>query len=94
MSDIEYVDVVAVKALPNFHLWAKFSNGREGVRDFRPLLASGGVMVEPLRDNAVFEQVSLNNHVPAWPNGYEIDATNLHLEMLRDGLLSSPVAAE
>lgn len=94
MSDIEYVDVVAVKALPNFHLWAKFSNGRQGVRDFRPLLAAGGSMLEPLKDEAVFAQVALNNHVPAWPNGYEIDATNLHLEMMRDGLLSPSIAAE
>ena len=48
MNDIEYVDVVAVKALPDFCLWVRFSNGREGVRDFKPVLDQGGVMVEPL----------------------------------------------
>ena len=94
MSDIEFVDVVAVKALPDFHLWVRFSNGCEGVRDFRPILAEGGPMVEPLRDEAVFGGVYVNYHVPAWPNGFEIDATNLHLEMLRDGLLSTTAAAE
>ena len=94
MTDIEYVDVVAVKALPDFHLWAKFSNGREGIRDFRPILAEGGPMIEPLKDETVFGQVYINDHVPAWPNGYEIDATNLHLEMLKDGLLSPSIAAE
>jgi len=94
MSDIEYVDVVAVKALPEFHLWVRFSNGREGVRDFRPMLAKGGVMVEPLKDEAVFQGVHVNYHVPTWPNGFEIDATNLHLEMLRDGQLTTSVAAE
>lgn len=94
MNDIEYVDVVAVKALPDFHLWVRFSNGREGVRDFRPVLAKGGPMVEPLRDVAVFGAVYVSHHVPAWPNGYEIDSTNLHLEMQRAGLLTASVAAE
>lgn len=94
MNDIEYVDVVAVKALPGFQLWVRFSNAREGIRDFRPILAAGGVMVEPLRDEAVFQGVHVGDHVPVWPNGYEIDATNLHMEMLREGLLTAPVAAE
>jgi hypothetical protein len=31
--------------------------------------------------------------VPAWPNGFEIDATNLYMEMQKAGLLTSPVAA-
>ena len=94
MNDIEYVDVIALRALPDFNLWVRFSNGREGVRDFRPVLARGGAMVEPLKDEAVFQALYINDNVPAWPNGYEIDATNLHLEMLRDGLLTKPVAAE
>ena len=94
MNDIEYVDVVAVKALPDFCLWVRFSNRREGVRDFKPVLDQGGVMVEPLKDEAVFRRVTVNHHVPAWPNGYEVDATNLHLNMLKDGLLTTSVAAE
>lgn len=94
MNDIEYVDVVAVKALPDYRFWVRFSNGREGVRDFRSMLAQGGEMIEALKDEAVFMGVHVSHHVPAWPNGYEIDATNLHLEMLRDGLLTSSVAAE
>lgn len=94
MIDIEYVDVVAVKALPDFHLWVRFSNGREGVRDFRPLIAQGGPMAQPLRDPAVFNGVYVNDDVPAWPNGYEIDATNLHLKMLEEGLLTTNEAAE
>ena len=94
MNEIEYVDVVAVKALADFQLWVRFSNGREGVCDFGPILAEGGEMIEPLRDAALFEKVFVHHHVPAWPNGYEIDATNLHLEMSRDGLLSATAAAE
>jgi hypothetical protein len=91
---IEYVDVVALKPLPGFKLWLRFSNGREGVRDFADILAEGGEMVEPLKDEAFFSRVVLHHTVPAWPNGYEIDATNLHLELDQAGLLTSPVAAE
>ena len=91
---IEFVDVVALKPLPGFRLWLRFSNGREGVRDFADILAQGGEMAEPLRDETFFSRVSLHNAVPAWPNGYEIDATNLHLELEEAGLLTSPVAAE
>lgn len=91
---IEYVDVVALKPLPGFKLWLRFSNGREGVRDFADILAQGGEMVEPLKDEAFFSRVALHHTVPAWPNGYEIDATNLHLELHQAGLLTSSVAAE
>ncbi len=92
---IEYVDVVAVEALGDYRVWVRFSNGREGVRDFADVIAEGGPMVEPLRDPVVFEQVYVHRFVPAWPNGFEIDATNLHMEMDAAGLLAeSPVAAE
>lgn len=91
---IEYVDVVALKPLPGFRLWLQFSNGRQGIRDFADILAEGGEMVEPLKDEAFFNRVSLHRTVPGWPNGYEIDATNLHMELAESGQLSTPVAAE
>ena len=91
---IEFVDVVAVKSLGDYRVWVRFSNGREGVRDFADMIAAGGEMVEPLRDKNLFQQVYVHDFVPAWPNGYEIDATNLHMEMQAAGLLSPAVAAE
>ena len=90
---IEYVDVVAVKALGDYRVWVRFSDGREGVRDFSDMIAAGGPMVEPLRDKALFRQVYVHHDVPAWPNGFEIDATNLHMEMDAGGMLSSPATA-
>lgn len=89
----EYVDVVAVKSLGDYRVWVQFSNGREGVRDFADMIEQGGQMVEPLRDKALFQQVYVHRFVPAWPNGFEIDATNLHLEMDAAGLLSPRHAA-
>lgn len=91
---IEYVDVVALKPMGGYRVWFRFSNGREGVRDFADMVAAGGPMVAPLRDEAFFQQVYLHRFVPAWPNGFEIDATNLHMEMEAQGLLSPAAAAE
>jgi len=91
---IEFVDVVDVRALGDFRVWVRFSNGREGIRDFRDMIEEGGEMVEPLRDKTLFAKVRVSDSVPSWPNGFEIDATNLHIEMLAAGELSSSVAAE
>jgi hypothetical protein len=94
MKMIEYVDVVDLRPLPGFKLWLRFSNGREGVRDFSDILQEDGLMLDPLKDEAFFRRVVLRHGVPSWPNGYEIDATNLHIELDGAGLLTSPVAAE
>jgi hypothetical protein len=91
---IEYVDVVDLKWLDGYRVWLRFSNGREGIRDFSDLISMGGEMVEPLKDVAVFSKVFLSYEAPTWPNGFDIDPTNLHLGMSRDGLLSSTAAAE
>jgi hypothetical protein len=90
---IEFVDVVAVEPLSDYRVLVRFSNGREGVRDFADMIDKGGEMVEPLRDKALFQKVSVHDDVPAWPNGFEIDATNLHMEMDAAGLLTPRTAA-
>jgi hypothetical protein len=91
---IDFVDVVAVKPMGDYRIWVRFSNGREGVRDFSDVIAQGGEMVVALRDKALFRRVVVQRHVPTWPNGYAIDATNLHMEMEREHLLSSSAAVE
>lgn len=91
---IEFVDVVAVKALENHRLWLRFSNGQEGIRDFSDILGAGGPMFEPLKDQAFFERVFLDDDVPAWPNGLDLDATNLFMELRDAGLLTASAAAE
>jgi uncharacterized protein DUF2442 len=87
------VKVVEVKALGERRLWLRFSDGREGVRDFTDILAEGGPMVEPLRDPTFFARVFVEYGVPAWPNGFDIDAIALHREMAAAGLLSEVAAA-
>ena len=85
---IELVKVVSVRPLEGNRIWLRFSNGQEGIRDCSDILAEGGPMVEPLRDPALFQRVFIECGVPAWPNGFDLDAIALHQEMQEAGLLS------
>ena len=89
---IELVKVAQAKALDARRLWLRFSNGREGVRDLSDVLAEGGPMVEPLRESALFRRVFVECGVPAWPNGFDLDAIALHREMDEAGLLTAKAA--
>ncbi len=91
---IEYVDVIELKALPEYRLWLRFSNGKSGIRDFADILAEGGEVIEPIRDPEMFARAFLTMGVPTWPSGLQLDPTNLHMELRDAGLLASPVAAE
>ena len=90
---IEMVKVTEARALDERRLWVRFSNGREGGRDFADIFAEGGVMVDPLRDPSMFRRVFLEFGAPSWPNGYDIDPIALFREMEAAGSLSQ-VAAE
>ena len=91
---IKIVKVVKLKALDDYRLWVRFSDDTEGVRDFSDMIADGGPMVEPLRDQMFFKKAYISFGVPSWPNGFAMDAINLHMEMEKAGTLSSTVAAE
>jgi hypothetical protein len=90
---IALVKVVEAKALGEHRLWSRFSDGREGVRDFTDVLAEGGPMIEPLRDPTFFARVFVEYGVPTWPNGFDVDAIALHREMEVAGSLSGVAAA-
>ncbi len=91
---IKMVKVVKLKPLDGHRLWVRFSDGTEGVRDYSDMIAEGGPVVDPLRDQLFFNKVFISFGVPSWPNGFDVDAINLHIEMEKAGLLSAPVAAE
>jgi Protein of unknown function (DUF2442) len=84
---IELVKVLKVEPLGGFRLRVHFTNGDVGETDFSGMIAEGGPMVEPLRDLAFFARVFVQNGVPAWPNGFDIDAVALHQEMKAAGEL-------
>ena len=89
----ELIKVVSARAVSDTAIHVVFSNGTEGVRDYGDLLAEGGPMVEPLRDPAFFRRVFVSYGVPTWPNGFDVDAINLHDELRERGLLRRANAA-
>jgi len=88
------VKVVKVKAIDAARIWVRFSDGTEGVRDLSDMLREGGEMVVPLRDPELFAKVFLEYGVPTWPNGFDMDAINLHMEMEAAGELRTPAPAK
>jgi Protein of unknown function (DUF2442) len=90
---IKLVKAVELKPLDGYRLWVKFSDGSQGIRDYSDMIAEGGPMVEPLREKRVFDKVFLSMGIPTWPNGYEVDAIALHMELDEAGLLSTGLAA-
>ena len=86
------VKVVAVKSLGGHRLRVAFSDGSAGEHDFADLFVEPGPMVEPLRDEAFFAQVFVEMGVLTWPNGFDMDALNLHMTMAAAGELSRDAA--
>ncbi len=91
---IEYVSVLELKVLDGHRLWLRFSNGDAGVRDFADILAEGGDVIDPIRDEAMFKRAFLSRGVPTWPSGLQLDPTNLYMELAAAQALSAPAAAE
>ena len=88
----ELIDVLRVEPRGGYRLAFTFSDGSEGERDFAGLIAEGGEMVEPLRDVAFFARVFLDDGIPTWPNGFDLDAIALHQDMKAAGLLRASAA--
>jgi hypothetical protein len=59
-NEIPIVDVLCLRALDGCRPWLRFTDGSEGVRDLSDLIASGGPMVEPLKDPNYFARVRGN----------------------------------
>ena len=66
----EPITVISVRALEDYTLLLRFSNGETKTFDFAPLLSIGGF--RPLRDEELFKSVYVEYGIPVWDNG-EID---------------------
>jgi hypothetical protein len=88
----EMIDVVKVEPRGGYRLALAFSDDTEGEVDLADLIAEGGEMVEPLRDLAFFARVFLDDGIPTWPNGFDLDAIALHMDMKERGLLHRSAA--
>jgi Protein of unknown function (DUF2442) len=91
---IKMVKVVDAKPLGNWRLHIRFSDGSEGAHDFSEFVRQDGEMLKPLKDAAFFDRVHIEYGVPTWPNGFDLDAIALHMQMEEAGELRIKVAAE
>lgn len=92
MDDLPMVDVVEARALDGFKLWLKFSDGCESATDLSEFIASGGPMVEPLKDPLFFARVFVAGDVPTGSNGLDLDAINLYMDLDKAGALKRAAA--
>ena len=86
------VKVTEVQPVGGYRLRVGFSDGNVGEHDFGPLIEEGGPMVQPLRDPTFFAQVYAGMGVPTWPNGFDVDAIKLHMDMAAAGELRRDAA--
>ena len=75
---IEIREIVKVKANDDFTLECEMENGEIFKYDMSYLKTYEGVsMIQPLKDIKFFSQVYLEDGALEWPNGFDIDATNI-----------------
>ena len=84
--------VLKLKPLPDWRLWLRFTDGREGEYDLRDFVHSGGEMVEPLKDQAYFARVFVELGAPTWPNGFDIDPIKAYMDLRDSGALKQAAA--
>ena len=89
---ISIVKAIEARATGGCRLHIDFSDGSSGAHDFTTLLDEGGPMIEPLRDPAFFARVFVEMGVPTWPNGFDLDAIRLHMDMAEAGELRRDAA--
>ena len=74
-----------VKALPDYYLWIRFSDGTEGEVDLTPLVGKG--VFSLWNDYAAFEQVTIGEHGQiAWSEEIDLCADALYLQLTGKGI--------
>jgi hypothetical protein len=89
---IEIVKVVEVKPLADHTAFVCFRTARKVRRISLGFARQPARWSGPLADEAFFSRVFLSNGVPTWPNGFDVDAINLHREMAEQGRLRKTAA--
>lgn len=72
-------DVVEVKAEPNHRLFVRFKDGLTG--HVQLLQESLRGALEPLRDQAFFEQVFIDHGAVAWPGNIDLAPDSMYEEV-------------
>lgn len=71
--------VTGAKALPDYRLWVRFSDGTEGDVDLKGLIESDArPVVVALRDPKVFAAIRVESDTVVWQNGFDLAPEYLH----------------
>lgn len=89
---ISIVKVTEVRWIEAHRLHVAFSDGTVGTHDFAEMVRLSGPMIEPLKSVEVFKKAFLRLGVISWPNGFDIDAVQLHKDMKEAGELHREAA--
>jgi hypothetical protein len=72
--------IVRVTPLPKYRLRVEFDDGVSGLIDLTGELT--GEMFEPLRDEALFRQVAIDDYgAVCWPNGPDLAPDAMYIEI-------------
>jgi len=78
--------VTEAKALANYRLWVRFSDGTEGEVDLKAFIESDSrPIVSALRDRAAFAAIRVEMDTVLWENGFDLAPEFLH-ECARSGV--------
>lgn len=81
-------DLVEVKALPNWTLAVRFSDGVEGAIQLDPETLTG--VLTPLRSPDFFAQVFIEEGAPAWPGNIDIAPDALYAQIRARSQATAP----
>ena len=74
--------VTEAKALPDFRLWVRFSDGTEGEIDLKDFIARDvRPVVTALRDPLVFSALRVDMDTVVWDNGFDLAPEFLHAQL-------------
>ena len=75
------IQITAVKALPQYEIWIKFSDNTEGVVSLKHLAGKG--IFKDWDKNNLFAQVYIDTETNtiAWNKNIDIDVLNLYLKI-------------
>ncbi len=83
----ELIEVSSVRALADYVLWVKFTNGEIKKFDFHPYLEKP--VYAPLKDEEAFKSVYVDSGIPMWCDG-DIDIAPERL--YKDGIAVAKTA--
>jgi Protein of unknown function (DUF2442) len=85
--------VTRVIPLPKYRLWIEFDDGVSGTIDLAEELT--GEVFEPLRDEAIFRQVAVDEYgAVCWPDGPDLAPDAIYDDITSGSKLRSPSEEE